>query len=146
MRNSTRNGSPSYLIQAPYGYHFRFKIPKDPKPHLDNKQELRYSLKTGSICEAKERARLLAGKIQKLFRKPKTEGNFMSSDFSENKVYSLIREYLTEVLEDDEKVRVMSDVPVPYKVHKEQVSEYDSTTEIFKMQLALGDYSSSMTV
>ena len=103
----TRNGSPSYLIQTPYGYHFRFKIPKDLKPHLDNKQELRYSLKTGSICEAKERARLLAGKIRKLFRKPKTKGNFMSSDFSENKVYSLIREYLTEVLEDDEKERVM---------------------------------------
>ena len=39
----------------------------------------------------------------------------MSSDFTENKVYSIIREYLSEVLEDDEKERVMSQLKPAYR-------------------------------
>ena len=44
------NRSPSYLIHTPHGYHFRLRVPSDLRMQLGNKQEIRYSLKTGIWC------------------------------------------------------------------------------------------------
>ena len=61
MKQSSR--SPSYLIRNPHGYCFRMIVPKDLR-RLVGKTEMRYSLKTGYLGEAKSKARLLAGVSQ----------------------------------------------------------------------------------
>ena len=55
----------SYLIRNPYSYCFRMAVPKDLQI-LVGKTELRYSLKTGSLGDAKYKARLLAGQVQRI--------------------------------------------------------------------------------
>ncbi len=59
--------SPSYLVRNPYSYCFRIKIPKDLQATV-SKKELRYSLGTGNLSAAKNKARYLAGQFQLLFR------------------------------------------------------------------------------
>lgn len=60
--------SPTYLVKNPYSYCFRIKVPEDLQPTL-SKKELRYSLKTGNLPEAKTKARLLAGEVQLIFKR-----------------------------------------------------------------------------
>ena len=67
----------TYLLRLPSSYYFRFHVPVELQNTI-GKKELRYSLRTGAISEAKPRARLLAGKIQSLFRKLK--GQTMSNE------------------------------------------------------------------
>ncbi len=58
--------SPSYLAHNQFGYCFRMHIPLDLQNCI-GKKELRYSLQTRRLGEAKTRARGLAGNIQILF-------------------------------------------------------------------------------
>lgn len=58
--------SPSYLIRNPYTYCFRMNVPEDIQRYV-GKKEWRYSLKTGFVGIAKQKARMLAGNIQYLF-------------------------------------------------------------------------------
>ena len=67
MAQSPLNCSPSYLCKTPYSYCFRIRIPWDLQDRI-GKKELRYSLKTGYLPEAKSKARLMAGQVQRLFR------------------------------------------------------------------------------
>ena len=57
----------SYLVKLPSSYYFRIRVPF-PVQSLVGKKEIRYSLRCGSLCEAKPKARLLAGRLQQLFR------------------------------------------------------------------------------
>ena len=66
------NRSPSYLVRNPYSYCFRMIIPKDLRSYI-GKKELRYSLKTGYLGAAKQKARLLAGFYQFYFKKLREE-------------------------------------------------------------------------
>lgn len=45
-------GSPNYLLQTPYGYYYRQKIPPDLR-QLVGKTKLRYSLKTDLLSVAR---------------------------------------------------------------------------------------------
>jgi len=91
-----KNQSPSYIVHTPYGYHFRLRIPTDLRTHLGNRNELRYSLKTYSAPEAKVRARLLAGQIQRLFRLLRRKGNYMVSELNESQIQDIIKGYVTK--------------------------------------------------
>lgn len=53
----------NYLVRNKHSYCFRVRIPVDLQPWF-GKTELRYSLKTGYLGQAKSRARLLAGIYQ----------------------------------------------------------------------------------
>jgi hypothetical protein len=57
-----------HLLQRPAGYYFRITIPPDLKS-IFKTREIKRSLKTGSLCLAKERAYLLSGRLKKLFRR-----------------------------------------------------------------------------
>jgi len=85
MKAATR--SPSYLSRTPYSYCFRIKIPKDLQVTITRK-ELRYSLKTGNLSKAKDKARLLAGQVQLLFRKLRRGMNLTN-----DQILHLIKEY-----------------------------------------------------
>ncbi|MFC1877097.1 SpoIIE family protein phosphatase [Thermodesulfobacteriota bacterium] len=58
--------SSSYLFRNPHSYNFRMGVPADLRDVV-GKREFRYSLKTGKLSEARKKARLLAGLIQQLF-------------------------------------------------------------------------------
>jgi integrase len=58
---------PAYLIRNPYSYCFRMNVPRDLQDVL-KRRELRYSLQTGHLGEAKYQARRMASFVQWLFR------------------------------------------------------------------------------
>ena len=101
MYNSFR--SPTYLAQNPYSYCFRIKVPKDlQKPFA--RKELRYSLRTGNLPEAKAKAkaRLLAGQVQLIFKWLRT-GNSLQMDISDSKINDLVKRFLRGLIEDYDK-------------------------------------------
>ena len=83
--------TPLYMYQSPSGYVFRLRIPKDLK-HLVGKTEFRYSLATGTIRVAKERARRIAGFVQELLMK--VRGSM--SEFTTEKINQLVRDFTSK--------------------------------------------------
>lgn len=131
--------SPSYLLWTPYGYYFRLRVPADLRPYLGIKTELRYALKTGNQFEARQKARLLAGNIQLLFRQLRRKGSYMV-ELSAEQVQRIIKGYVKDILEDDEVERVMSEFPIHDETHNAQMREYEASIEFYKRDLALSDY------
>lgn len=76
------------------------RIPADLHETI-GKKELRYSLKTGSIGEAKTRARYVAGQVQALFRRLKLRGNDMG-ELGRKQISQIIREFVYNALEEEE--------------------------------------------
>ena len=72
--SATARSSPTYLLQTPYSYYFRIKVPDDLRLHFHGKTEIKRSLETGYLSEAKYKARVIAGQIQRLFRYLRTRG------------------------------------------------------------------------
>ena len=101
--------SPSYLIRNPYSYCFRLKVPLDLRERI-GKKELRYSLRTGSLSEAKYRARYLAGRIQWLFKSVRYRRRSISAMTDEREltgddIQEIIRKYVWELLDSEEAYR-----------------------------------------
>jgi len=63
----------TYLIKHTSSYLFRLRVPSDLQPSF-GRTELRYSLQTGRLGEAKPKARLLAGLMQCLFHDIRLNG------------------------------------------------------------------------
>ena len=90
-------GSPSYLFKEPYSYYFRIKVPKDLQPTISRK-ELRYSLRTGSLSDAKSKARYMAGQVQVLFRNIQN-GCFDSMELSQLEIQDMVKRFFQERIE-----------------------------------------------
>jgi len=95
-----------YLIEHPSAFLFRIRVPQDLRPHI-GKTEIRYSLKTGRLREAKPKARLLAGMVQRLFRQLR-RGDSPVSELTPPEVSRIIEEYIREVTEEKERARLMT--------------------------------------
>ncbi|UCE53447.1 MAG: hypothetical protein JSV31_30100 [Desulfobacterales bacterium] len=80
--------SPSYLIRNPYSYCFRMMVPKDLQK-LVGKKEMRYSLKTGYLGVAKNKARFLAGQVQLIFNSLR-RGDSVLSKLSDDQIQGLV--------------------------------------------------------
>jgi hypothetical protein len=91
------NKSPTYLIRNSYSYCFRMIIPKDLQPAF-GKKELRYSLKTGYLGVAKQKARYIAGQVQSIFRILR-KGSYAMVNLSEDQVKKLVGTYIKQSLE-----------------------------------------------
>ena len=89
--------SPNYLVRNPYSYCFRMFVPKDLQPFL-GKKELRYSLKTGYLGVAKQRARFVAAIVQSIFRLL-MRGAFKMMNLSEDKIQELVNHYIKQQVE-----------------------------------------------
>ena len=76
--------SPSYLVRNPYTYCFRMNVPKDLQSYIGRK-ELRYSLKTGYLGDAKYKARVIAGQVQLIFKLLR-KGNSSLMKLSDNRI------------------------------------------------------------
>jgi len=88
--------SPSYLVRTPYTYCFRMFVPKDLQRYV-GKKELRYSLKTGYLGPAKQKARYLAGQVQSIFRILRKGG--IMANLSDDQVKELVNKYIRQSLE-----------------------------------------------
>ena len=64
--------NPSYVVRQSCGYCYRQVVPPDLR-NLVGRTEIRYNLYTGSLRDAKSRARVISGQIQALFIKIKRE-------------------------------------------------------------------------
>lgn len=93
--------SPSYLYQNQYGYYFRLRIPVDLQGSF-GKTELRYSLRSSALSDAKYKARLLAGRVQKLMR---TLRNNTMPQLKISDIQTLVASYAKESLASDEEQR-----------------------------------------
>lgn len=93
----------TYLYHNPSGYIFRLRIPYDLQAVV-GKCEFRYSLRSGILRVAKHRARCIASYIHQLFMKVRSS----MSEFTKERIGQLVREYIRQTLEDDEKCRALS--------------------------------------
>lgn len=98
------NKSPSYLVRNSYSFCFRMIIPEDLKPYF-GKKELRYSLKTGYIGEAKVKARFFAGQIQLIFRLIR-EGILTMGKLYEDKIQEMVNRTVRVLFKTFEGVRI----------------------------------------
>ena len=71
-------------------------VPKDLQRYI-GKKELRYSLRTGYLGLAKQKARYIAGQVQSIFRLLR-KGNLMAN-FSDDEINELVNNYIKESLE-----------------------------------------------
>lgn len=97
--------SPAYLIWNLYSYCFRIKIPKDIQRFFGGKRELRSSLKTAYLSDAKQKARYLAGNVQRLFDILRISGGWMDN-LTNEQIQLMINRYIRNKLESVERIRV----------------------------------------
>lgn len=101
--------SPSYLIRNPHSYCFRMIVPADLRSAV-GVRELRYSLRTGVIAEAKYRARRMAGYAQTLFRWLRKSRGSMTQP-SKAEIKRMLEEYHQKSLEEAEDIRASGEHP-----------------------------------
>lgn len=87
------------------------------------------------MSEAKQKARLLAGRIQGLFRR--IRGNTMS--ITQEQIQSIIQAYLKETLGEDEEMRIL-DGPVPSETVSEDNLNIEHVLETAKGELARSNH------
>ena len=94
--------TPSCMYLSPSGYIFRLRIPADLKPVV-GKCEFRYSLRSGILSVAKLRAQAIASYIKQLFIKVRAG----MSEWTQELINEVVRDYIKETLANDEKCRAM---------------------------------------
>jgi hypothetical protein len=135
--------SPSYLVRNAHSYCFRLVVPKNLQVFV-GRTELRYSLGTGRIGVAKQKSRVLAGKIQIIFKVLRKGFSWMGK-LSENQIQQLVGVYIKKSIEELDKVfeggegtyRPFDDPPSLFNYLK----ELGIKNEDLMINLNLGDFS-----
>ena len=93
--------SPSYLLQLPNRgcFYFRMRVPLDLQPCF-GKKEVRVSLKTGYLAEARAKSMLIAGRMHQLFRKIRGENHDMT-ELDQAKLNDIISQFIKESLDEE---------------------------------------------
>ncbi len=138
-------GSPSYLVRNPYSYCFRMKVPKDLQG-IVGKKEIRYSLHTGYVSIARNKARFLACQVQLIFRFLRKGGTALSK-LSDDQIKVLVEHHIKNTLEwldrsFYEKWEEDSSPPfVDARTFHSYVGDLDDIREELIVNLNLGDFS-----
>jgi integrase len=93
--------SPCYLVRNPYSFCFRMIVPKDLRKFV-GKTELRYTLRTGNLKDAKHKAKLLAGQVQLIFRCLRKERQALGK-LSDDQIKQLVHQYIKAALDSWDK-------------------------------------------
>ena len=88
-------GSPSYLVRNQYSYCFRLHVPADLQVYV-GKKELRYSLRTGYLSDAKFKARFYAAGVQLLFRRLR---ELKSMKLNDDQIKEFVKAYFEQQLQ-----------------------------------------------
>lgn len=132
------SGTPSYLVRNPSSYCFRMVVPIDLRKVM-GKTELRFSLRTGSLSEAKYRSMRIAGFTLSLFRKLRhMEGEM--SELSQSEIQALMNKYLKEILEESEDERVRTSKPMNLDKLDDHLEALSHLYTDAREDLALNDY------
>jgi len=132
--------SPSYLVRNPYSYCFRLIVPKDLQPRL-GKKELRYSLKTGYLGVAKQRARLLAGQVHLTFRLLRRGGTILNK-LSDDQIQELVHQYIKQSIESwDRDFYEVPDEDRPGNPHFVMIGHLEGLRDDLIARLNYGDFS-----
>jgi len=102
--------SPSYVVRTRHSYCFRMVVPKDLRETV-GLRELKYSLRTGAIGEAKYRARRMAAFVQALFRRLRRRQVGMTQP-SKAEIKGMLEEHLRKTLEEAEEDRAFGIHPI----------------------------------
>ena len=137
--------SPSYLVRNSHSYCFRMYVPKDLRIHI-NRKELRYSLRTGYLSEAKDKARAIAVYVQMIFKLIR-RGDPQIMKLTDEQVNEMIRTYFDRLIaEYDEPVPSSDDLIrqgiAPPSDYRSFISEIDDVRETFLLNLQNGNYES----
>ena len=124
--------SPSYLVRNPYTYCFRMNVPQDLQPYIGRK-ELRYSLKTGYLSNAKYKARLMAGQVQLIFKLLR-KGNSSLMKLSNNQIQEIVQKYLKEYVDGIEE-RMYSDDPPNFTLDTRLFYQYVNELDDIKKEI-----------
>jgi hypothetical protein len=141
----TINRSPGYLVKNPYSYCFRMRVPQDLQK-IVGRTELRYSLKTGSVGIAKDKARFLAGQVQLIFRFLRKGGTAVSK-LSDDQIKALVEQHIKNTLEwldrsfYEEWEEDSSPPFVDARTFHSYVGDLDDIREELIVNLNLGDFS-----
>ena len=139
------NGSPSYLVRNPYSYCFRIKVPKDLQKFVGRK-ELRYTLKTGYLGVAKQKARFVAAQVQLIFKFLRKGGGLLTK-LSEETIQKLVHQYIKTAIKDLDKLfyeEIDDEVYPPPFTNDRQLLSYvnslDNIRDDWIANLNLGDF------
>lgn len=131
--------SPSYLVRNPHSYCFRLIVPKDLQSTM-GKKELRYSLKTGYLDIAKQRARLLAGQVRLIFRLLR-RGNTILNKLSDEQIQALVHQHIKQSIESwDRNFYEIPDDDVPGNHPFEMIDHFETMREDLVAHLHRGDF------
>ena len=124
--------SPCYLVRNPYSYCFRMIVPKDLRKFV-GKTELRYTLRTGYLGVAKNKAKYLAGQVQLIFSYLRKEYNNLSQ-LLDDQIQKLVHQFINTSIKDWDK-RLYEDFddevnPPPFDDARTLKSYIDSLDDI----------------
>jgi integrase len=109
----------TYLVRNPYTYCFRLRVPVDLQ-NMVGRKELRYSLKTGNLTQAKVKARIYAGHVQMLFSYLRGDKARLES-LTDDKIQEMVQKFL-------KKQRALWSGPMPppeYRSSETGATPYD---------------------
>ena len=139
------NGSPSYLIRNPYSYYFRIIVPKDLQKFVGRK-ELRYTLKTGYLGVAKQKARFVAAQVQLIFTFLR-KGGAVLAKLSKETIQKLVHQYIKTAINDLDKLfyeQIDDEVHSPPFTNERELGSYvnslDNIRDDWIAALNLGDF------
>ena len=137
--------SPNYLIHNSHSFCFRMRVPEDLQRYF-GKKELKYSLKTGYIRTAKNKARYLAGFLQVIFERLRY-GGYKLKLLTDEKIQELTSQYVKKALKDLETRSIESDgkqESIPFfdqPSFDNYISDLDNIKDDLVLNLNLCDYS-----
>ncbi len=129
--------APSYLVRQSFGYCVRLIVPHDLRD-IVRKRELRYSLRTGFLSEAKIRARRMVTHVQLLFDDVRKGGRM--KELTEADIKKLLEGYMKSCLEEAEADRVSASRPINQGYLDEYLEVLSFQTSDHREALALQDY------
>ena len=135
--------SPSYVFQDRYSFYFRIRIPQDLQPYL-KKKELRYSLRTGYLSEAKDKARAMAVYVQMIFKLIR-KGDRKIMKLTDEQITEMVKTYLERLLDEYDKPtpsidKLFEDGIMPAFSDEEYVSDLEDSKREYKSYRISGNY------
>jgi len=111
----------SYLIRPSSSYYFRIIVPTDLRPVVGFR-EIRYSLRTGFLSEAKLKAPRMASFVQWLFQDIRKGGRMR--ELSQVELQAIIQEHFNAALDNIEWANITAQRPMTPDEHDEYLESW----------------------
>lgn len=131
--------APSHLVKHRHTFYFRYSVPKDIKPVL-NRTEIRLSLKTSYLTDARAKARRLSVIVDGYVREIRKGKSGLMSELTDQKIREIVQQNLSAALEDAEEGRINRSVPLTENGIKDQEFNFFYLKTEARQQLASSDY------